>query len=113
MKRASVRLWLLLLPPAVPAQAPTLPRPVVPQPQVTALDESLQSASLGGPMRYRVRLPAGYETSSRRYAALYLLHGLTGAYSDWEGRTHLTEYCARRPCGVSDGAFASGIPGFR
>ncbi len=60
--------------------------------QVALRDASFSSASLGRAMKYRIFLPAGYERSVRRYPVLYLLHGLTGAYSDWESRTHLAQY---------------------
>jgi S-formylglutathione hydrolase FrmB len=55
-------------------------------------DATFQSAALGREMHYRILLPADYETSSRRYPVLYLLHGLTGHYEDWESRTHLDDY---------------------
>ncbi len=60
--------------------------------QVTIRDASFSSASLGRAMKYRILFPAGYERSTSRYPVLYLLHGLTGAYSDWESRTHLAQY---------------------
>ena len=60
-------------------------------------DVKFQSASLGREMTYRIVLPADYETSGRRYPVLYLLHGLTGHYVDWESRTHLDEYVAGLP----------------
>ena len=60
-------------------------------------DATFQSPSLGREMKYRIILPADYETSGRRYAVLYLLHGLTGHYTDWESRTHLTDYVAGQP----------------
>jgi S-formylglutathione hydrolase FrmB len=43
-------------------------------------------------MRYRVILPAGYNRSSVRYPALYLLHGLYGDYENWSTRTNLVRY---------------------
>jgi S-formylglutathione hydrolase FrmB len=63
-------------------------------PQLTIRDATFRSASLGQAMKYRIILPAGYERSVRRYPVLYLLHGLTGSYLDWDTRTHLAEYAA-------------------
>src|SRR5687767_2859068 len=42
-----------------------------------------ESASVGRPMRYNIVLPGSYETSTRRYPVLYLLHGLTQNYTAW------------------------------
>ena len=57
----------------------------------------MQSAALGRAMKYRVLLPADYATSQRRYAVLYLLHGLGGDYKDWTTRTNLAEYSRTLP----------------
>jgi len=40
------------------------------------IDGSYQSAALRGTIHYRVFLPAGYGSGSRRYPVVYLLHGL-------------------------------------
>ncbi len=66
-------------------------------PRVIVRDVTFHSASLARDMKYRVILPADYPTSSRRYPVLYLLHGLTGHYQDWESRTHLDEDVANLP----------------
>ena len=66
-------------------------------PSVIVRDEAFQSAALGREMKYRILLPADYETSSRRFPVLYLLHGLTGSYVDWESRTHLDDYAEGLP----------------
>ena len=55
-------------------------------------DRSFDSVSLGRRMSYRVILPPGYADSLRRYPTLYLLHGLTGNYRDWETRTDVFRY---------------------
>jgi putative tributyrin esterase len=55
-------------------------------------EESVQSAALGRSMKYRVLLPQDYESSQRRYPVLYLLHGLSGNYTDWTMRTNVAEY---------------------
>ncbi len=56
------------------------------------VDETFQSEALGRQMKYRVLLPAGYDQAPRRYATLYLLHGLTGDYTNWETRTRLFDH---------------------
>jgi S-formylglutathione hydrolase FrmB len=79
------------------AQVGTVPRPLsqVPAaPQPTIRDATFQSASLERAMKYRIILPAGYARGVRRYPVLYLLHGLTGSYLDWDTKTHLAEYAA-------------------
>ena len=60
-------------------------------------EESFQSAALGRPMKYRVLVPQGYDSSQRRYPVLYLLHGLTGDYKDWTARTNIAEYTRTLP----------------
>ena len=52
-----------------------------------AADHHFHSRALQREMPYRVLLPAGYDTSARRYPVLYLLHGLDGRYTDWTERT--------------------------
>ena len=59
---------------------------------VTRADHRFHSPALQREMPYRVLLPAGYETSSRRYPVLYLLHGLDGRYTDWTERTKLAQH---------------------
>jgi S-formylglutathione hydrolase FrmB len=43
------------------------------------------SASLGRTMPYNIYLPPGYANGSRRYRAVYLLHGMGGSDRQWEG----------------------------
>lgn len=62
---------------------------------VTVHDNQFQSESLGRAMKFRVILPAGYESSGVRYPVLYLLHGLTGDYTDWETKTRIDQYARR------------------
>jgi len=59
---------------------------------VTVRDAQFQSQSLGRQMKYRVILPIGYAETARRYPVLYLLHGLTGDYTNWEQNTRIDEY---------------------
>lgn len=94
-------LALFVAPPAAAAQpAPVVePRakppaavPAIPPATVRVVDDVVESAALGRRMPYRVLLPAGYDMGMRRYPVLYLLHGLTGAHSDWESRTRLADH---------------------
>jgi S-formylglutathione hydrolase FrmB len=58
-------------------------------------DVTFKSAAVGKEMRYRVLRPAlGMRPREPRYPVLYLLHGFTGDFMDWESRTHLAEYVA-------------------
>lgn len=49
------------------------------------VDNSLtvQSEILDREMSYSVYLPESYQTSTREYPVLYLLHGMTGDHNDW------------------------------
>lgn len=49
--------------------------------------------AVGRKLKYNIVLPAGYETSARRYPTLYLLHGLTSNYTAW-ARMRVPEYAA-------------------
>ena len=54
-----------------------------------------QSKLVNATLPYNVILPADYTTArSTRYPVLYLLHGLTGHYSDWLKRTNIADYAA-------------------
>ena len=44
-------------------------------------------------MKYNIVLPAEYESSNERYPVLYLLHGLTGNYTNW-GNQGVPAYAA-------------------
>jgi putative tributyrin esterase len=54
-----------------------------------------QSKLVNVTLPYNVILPADYDTSrTTRYPVLYLLHGLTGHYSDWLQRTNVADYAS-------------------
>jgi S-formylglutathione hydrolase FrmB len=56
-----------------------------------------ESALVKTRLPYRVVLPTDYERPESKnltYPVLYLLHGLTGHYTDWTTRTKLAEYAA-------------------
>src|ERR1700752_4469061 len=55
-----------------------------------------QSKLVGATLPYNVLLPTDYDTSTTtRYPVLYLLHGLTGHYSDWITRTNVADYAVQ------------------
>lgn len=59
---------------------------------------SLDSQLMGRKLPYRVILPTNYaEAKNRtvRYPVIYLLHGLTGHYSNWTDKTKVAEYAAK------------------
>jgi S-formylglutathione hydrolase FrmB len=103
-------LWAVPAPaqPPVPRPAPPLVQPAPPReaagpvaralrptltvPQPVVCDETFTSQSLNRPAKYRVLLPAGYDATAERFPVLYLLHGLTGNYRDWESKTHLVDH---------------------
>jgi putative tributyrin esterase len=54
-----------------------------------------QSKLVNAALPYNVVLPTDYDTSrTTRYPVLYLLHGLTGHYSDWVSRTNVADYAS-------------------
>ena len=55
-----------------------------------------QSKLINASLPYRVVLPSDYNTArTTRYPVLYLLHGLTGHYSDWISHTNLADYASQ------------------
>ena len=54
-----------------------------------------QSEALGEERFANVLLPVDYETSTRRYPTLYLLHGLGDDHTAWSFMTNLSHYAAR------------------
>lgn len=54
-----------------------------------------QSKLVNAMLPYNVILPGDYDTAATtRYPVLYLLHGLTGHYSDWISRSNIADYAA-------------------
>ncbi|HET7288772.1 MAG TPA: alpha/beta hydrolase-fold protein, partial [Pyrinomonadaceae bacterium] len=52
-----------------------------------------QSKLVNATLPYNVILPVDYNSSTTsRYPVLYLLHGLTGHYTDWVSRTNIADY---------------------
>lgn len=58
-------------------------------------NEQLNSKLMGREMPYRVILPIDDKGSKARYPVLYLLHGLSGHFSNWTDKTKLVEYASR------------------
>jgi S-formylglutathione hydrolase FrmB len=44
-----------------------------------------------------ILLPYGYESGNKRYSTLYLLHGATGKYSDWNNTSGVAAYAKEVP----------------
>ena len=71
-------------------------------PQATAKQQDprvqtvqFQSTRVGKALPYNVLLPVDYNqrtARTKRYPVLYLLHGLTGHYTNWLEHTHLADY---------------------
>lgn len=56
-----------------------------------------ESKLVGKTLPYNVLLPVNYnqpESRSKRYPVIYLLHGLTGHYTNWLDKTRLVDYTA-------------------
>ncbi|MGH9871979.1 MAG: alpha/beta hydrolase [Pyrinomonadaceae bacterium] len=56
-----------------------------------------ESKLIGKTLPYNVLLPVNYDQpdfKSRHYPVIYLLHGLTGHYTNWLEKTHLADYAA-------------------
>jgi S-formylglutathione hydrolase FrmB len=52
--------------------------------QISSIQTEMhKSEVLKREMRYSVYLPPSYNTSNRSYPVVYLLHGMTGDYTDW------------------------------
>jgi putative tributyrin esterase len=55
-----------------------------------------QSKLVNATLPYNVILPPDYDAAkTARYPVLYLLHGLTGHYTDWVGRTNIVDYAVQ------------------
>jgi putative tributyrin esterase len=76
------------------AQAAATPTPT-PDPRVKTVQ--FESKLVGKTLPYNVLLPIDYDhpaSKAKRYPVVYLLHGLTGHYSNWFERTSLADYAA-------------------
>lgn len=63
-----------------------------------AMDQGYETVDFSPPhlggmvVKFNVILPRDYETSSRRFPVLYLLHGYTDDYSAWVTKSNLLQY---------------------
>ncbi len=91
-------LWLILafaVPFSINAQKAET-KQIVNQSAVSVQDLKLNSKLMAREMPYKLILPADYKTAKeQKYAVIYLLHGLTGHYDNWMGKTKLTEYAEK------------------
>ncbi|MEK6283396.1 MAG: alpha/beta hydrolase family protein [Acidobacteriota bacterium] len=77
------------------AQATATPTPTPQDPRVKTIQ--FESKLVGKTLPYNVLLPVDYDQPSakaKRYPVVYLLHGLTGHYTNWFERTKLADYGA-------------------
>lgn len=59
-------------------------------------DQKLASRMMGKEIPYRVVLPVSYSTQQqKRYPVIYLLHGLTGHFTNWTDMAKLSEYAGK------------------
>jgi S-formylglutathione hydrolase FrmB len=72
-------------PPTTSSAAPApAPAPTIPDEPGRVVDGEIESAAIGARKRYKIWLPAGYDTlTSRRYPVVYMLHGFGGDERDW------------------------------
>ena len=61
------------------------------------VEVKIKSESLGAERNAHVILPVDYETSTRRYPVLYLLHGLGDDHKAWAYMTNTSGYAAKYP----------------
>src|SRR5258706_2280637 len=60
-------------------------------------EQKLDSKLMARQMPYRIILPPRYDDKANagmRYPVIYLLHGLTGHYTNWTDKTKLADYVA-------------------
>lgn len=95
------RVWVVCLLLLLCAQAPAQAQApgAACRPDLPCVEEvRFESRLVGKSLPYKVLLPAGYDAASAklaRFPVLYLLHGLTGHYTDWLARTRLADYAAK------------------
>lgn len=51
---------------------------------------SIHSNVLGADVKYNVYIPSGFKADGEKYPIIYLLHGLSGNYTNWEERGHVS-----------------------
>ncbi len=91
-RRASLALAALVLISSSPVLRASAASPSDP---VRVVNEELKSKLVKTTLPYNVILPRDYlstQARNRRYPVIYLLHGLTGHFSNWVERTKVSEY---------------------
>ena len=63
--------------------------------------QAIKSAILGKDMPYSIYFPPGYETSSRAYPVLYLLHGMWGDHTNWATKGEVVRIAGKA---IADGS---------
>ncbi|MBS1795881.1 MAG: esterase family protein [Acidobacteria bacterium] len=99
LKNVRILFLVLLLAAAAFAQNPPTmsadKKPVAQQTAGNSQDLKLASKLMAREMPYRVILPVNYAAEKdRKYAVLYLLHGLTGHFDNWGDKTKIGQYAA-------------------
>ncbi len=83
---------------AIPRSAASLPvQATAAQKHPRVQTVQFESKLVGKTLPYNVLLPVDYNeeaSKTKRYPVLYLLHGLTGHYTNWLEKTKLTEHAA-------------------
>jgi len=97
VRTAAALSLLLLVPVAIGASDVSAAQPG------TITSASFHSATLGEDVAYNVYLPAGYESTAKRYPVLYLLHGRGDSMSAW------TQVKGRLDELIADGAIPATI----
>ena len=58
--------------------------------------QQLVSKLMARSMPYRIILPTNYKTEEKvKFSVVYLLHGLTGHYTNWTDKTKVADYAAK------------------
>ncbi len=91
-------MWFFLLLSSLSLAFPIFEPTTAQKPAVKAEIQTfkLNSKLMAREMPYRVILPLDHKTESKaRYSVVYLLHGLTGHYTNWTDKTALAEFAAK------------------
>ncbi|MFY9843642.1 MAG: alpha/beta hydrolase [Terriglobales bacterium] len=98
MKKVPIRCLYVLLVATCAAQVHQKAAPHTEKTQPSCMhvqDGAFHSAALDRDMKYRILLPCNYQTAAIHFPVLYLLHGLYGNYSNWDGYPKLRRYAGK------------------
>ena len=62
---------------------------LIPMQASKIVTDSVQSSILGKYIKYNIYLPNNFETSSKTYPVVYLLHGLSDNHNAWRDRGNM------------------------